>query len=108
MGSNWETTTIADCAADVSYSTQIGPFGNKVKAEIYTAFGAPVLRGVNVNRGRFHDEDFVFVSEEYAREELKKFEARATIFCSFIRARSDKSASYPRTVDITDTSWETA
>lgn len=68
---------MAECAADEPYSTQIGPFGNKIKSEIYTDSGAPVLRGVNVNQGRFHDDDYVFVDEEYAASELVKFEAKA-------------------------------
>jgi type I restriction enzyme, S subunit len=77
MVANWEDTTVAECAANVPYSTQIGPFGSKIKAEIYKDRGVPVLRGINVNGGRFHDDDFVFVSEEYADAELRKFEARA-------------------------------
>lgn len=78
MSSSWSTTTIAACAAQEPYSTQIGPFGNKIRAQIYTEAGAPVLRGVNVNTSdRFHDGDFVFVSDEYARHELNKFACRS-------------------------------
>jgi type I restriction enzyme S subunit len=43
-------------------------------AHEYTSSGIPVLRGVNVNRGRFHDDEFVFISEEKANQ-LSKFES---------------------------------
>jgi type I restriction enzyme S subunit len=34
----------------------------------------PVLRGINVNQGRFHDDDFVFIDDE-AADRLHKFES---------------------------------
>ena len=64
--------TIADIAADIPYSTQIGPFGKALTPEDYTEFGTPLLRGINVNKGRFFDEGFVFVSEEIA-DSLSKY-----------------------------------
>ncbi|KAF5091557.1 Type I restriction modification DNA specificity domain protein [anaerobic digester metagenome] len=78
MNKEWQFRSIRECAADTPYSTQIGPFGNKIKAEIYTPIGVPVLRGVNVNKGRFNDNDndFVFISEEYAKE-LAAFECNS-------------------------------
>jgi type I restriction enzyme, S subunit len=66
--------TIAECAADEPYATQIGPFGNALTPEAYLPSGVPLLRGVNVNRGRFHDAHFVFISEEDANR-LTKFES---------------------------------
>ncbi len=74
MGTSWPIKTIAECASTEPYSTQIGPFGKALMAEEYTPSGVPVLRGVNVNRGRFHDDDFVFVSDETA-DRLRKFES---------------------------------
>jgi type I restriction enzyme S subunit len=64
--------TIADIAADIPYSTQIGPFGKALTPEDYTESGTPLLRGINVNKGRFFDEGFVFVSEEIA-DSLSKY-----------------------------------
>ena len=55
--------SIAECASQEPYSTQIGPFGKALMAEQYTDSGVPVLRGVNVNQGRFHDHDFVFIDD---------------------------------------------
>jgi type I restriction enzyme S subunit len=76
--------TIAECAADEPYATQIGPFGEKIRAEMYTSVGAPVLRGTNVNTDeRFHDSDFVFIDPEVAEREFGKFvcEADDVILC---------------------------
>jgi type I restriction enzyme S subunit len=80
----WSQATIAECAADEPYSTQIGPFGEKIRAEIYKPAGAPILRGTNVNTaGRFHDADFVFMDSELAETEFDKFvcEADDVILC---------------------------
>jgi type I restriction enzyme S subunit len=84
MTSDWPISSIAECAANEPYSTQIGPFGEKIRAEIYTQEGAPVLRGTNVNpEGRFHDDDFVFINSELADKEFDKFvcEADDVILC---------------------------
>jgi type I restriction enzyme S subunit len=70
----WPRKTIAECAAKVPYATQIGPFGKALTPEAYRPTGIPLLRGVNVNHGRFHDDDFVFIGEEDA-DRLAKFES---------------------------------
>jgi type I restriction enzyme S subunit len=75
MAVDWPIMTIAECASTEPYSTQIGPFGKALMADEYKETGVPVLRGVNVNRGRFHDDDFVFIDEETA-DRLWKFESR--------------------------------
>lgn len=74
MGSEWPVRTIGECASLEPYSTQIGPFGKALMADQYKATGVPVLRGVNVNHGRFHDDDFVFIDEESANR-LGKYES---------------------------------
>lgn len=74
MPRDWRRLSIADCAADTPYATQIGPFGKAIMAEDYVSEGVPVLRGANVNHGRFHDDDFVYISEA-AAENLAKFES---------------------------------
>lgn len=81
---DWPVLTIAECASSEAYSTQIGPFGEKIRAENYTPTGAPVLRGTNVNpEGRFHDDDFVFIDQKLADAEFAKFvcEADDVILC---------------------------
>jgi type I restriction enzyme S subunit len=74
MAGEWRDRTIADCASAEPYSTQIGPFGKALMADEYTESGVPLLRGINVNRGRFHDDDFVFIDEKTA-DRLAKFES---------------------------------
>jgi type I restriction enzyme S subunit len=84
MADNWPIRMIGACAADEPYSTQIGPFGEKIRAENYTTVGAPVLRGTNVNpNGRFHDDNFVFIDPDLAETEFGKFtcEADDVILC---------------------------
>jgi type I restriction enzyme S subunit len=76
MNDDWSTVTIANIAADEPYATQIGPFGNKIRAENYTTSGVPVLRGINIADGRFNDNDFVFISEA-AADELRQFECKS-------------------------------
>jgi type I restriction enzyme S subunit len=74
MAAEWRIRTIAECASSEPYSTQIGPFGKALMANEYTQTGIPVLRGINVNRGRFHDQDFVFISDKTA-DRLWKYES---------------------------------
>ena len=74
MTAEWPIKTIAECASPEPYSTQIGPFGKALMADEYVESGVPVLRGANVNQGRFHDDDFVFINEETANR-LNKFES---------------------------------
>ncbi|HEX9641213.1 MAG TPA: restriction endonuclease subunit S [Candidatus Krumholzibacteria bacterium] len=84
MAGEWATKTIAECASPEPYSTQIGPFGEKLKAHSYTPSGVPVLRGTNVNpEGRFHDDDFVFIDPAGADAEFEKFvcEAGDVVLC---------------------------
>jgi type I restriction enzyme, S subunit len=74
MVDGWKEMSIAECASKEPYSTQIGPFGSAIMAREYRDSGVPVIRGVNVNHGRFYDDDFVFVSEEKANQ-LSKYES---------------------------------
>jgi len=74
MASDWQILTIQECASSDPYSTQIGPFGKAIMADMYTKSGIPVIRGTNVNHGRFNDDDFVFIDEKLA-DKLSKFES---------------------------------
>lgn len=46
----------------------MGPFGSKITKENYVNAGVPVVRGVNLTKGTFVDEGFVYISEEKADE----------------------------------------
>ena len=60
---------ILKLAAPGKWSLNGGPFGSKLVSSMYTPNGIPVIRGANLPLGqRFHDADFVFVSEVKAEE----------------------------------------
>ncbi|WP_417626368.1 restriction endonuclease subunit S [Pararhodobacter aggregans] len=66
-----ETVRLETLAAEGRYSLIGGPFGSKLTSKDYVAEGIPVIRGSNMNGGRYLDEtDFVFVSEQKMREDL--------------------------------------
>lgn len=63
----WSATTLGAIAS--SYHGLVdGPFGSNLPASDYTSQGVPVIRGSNLSLGtyRFHDDGFVWVSEETA------------------------------------------
>ena len=50
--------------AQVPYAFVGGPFGSNLTTRDYTEDGVPVIRGSNLSTdGAFHDEGFVFVSD---------------------------------------------
>ncbi|SDZ85966.1 restriction endonuclease subunit S [Microbulbifer marinus] len=54
-----------------------GPFGSKLKSEHYEESGVRVIRLQNIGIDEFKDTDRAYVSEEYFRASLSKFECRA-------------------------------
>lgn len=62
---------LADLAADIPYAIVGGPFGSKLTSADYVEEGIPVIRGTNLNGGRYllHD-DLVYVTEQKVREDL--------------------------------------
>src|SRR5690348_11823441 len=68
MASEWETLTVDEIKAKGNRAIAIGPFGSRMKADVYVAEGVPVIRGNNLSRTRTFVDDFVFVSEETADE----------------------------------------
>ena len=66
-----ETVKVESLAANGKYSLVGGPFGSKLTSSDYVGEGIPVIRGSNLNGGRYLDEtDFVFVSDQKMREDL--------------------------------------
>lgn len=64
----WKTVRFGELAAPEARSFSVGPFGSAITKENYVPSGVPVVRGVNLARGRFFDDDFVFVSDQKADE----------------------------------------
>lgn len=68
---SWPRKKLELLAADEPYSFIGGPFGSKLTQRDYVDNGVPVIRGSNLNNGRFLDmNEFVYVSESKARKDL--------------------------------------
>lgn len=62
---------LEDLAADVPYAIVGGPFGSKLTSADYVEDGVPVIRGTNLNAGRYLTTDgFVRVSEQKVQDDL--------------------------------------
>ena len=68
---SWPKLNLESLAAKEPYSFVGGPFGSKLTTRDYVESGIPVIRGSNMNNGRYLDmTDFVFVTESKVREDL--------------------------------------
>lgn len=60
-------TTVSEIAEASPKGTSIGPFGSDLRANLYTTFGVPVVRGQDITDTKFLDESTMpFVSVETA------------------------------------------
>lgn len=66
----WELTTLQNACKKEKNSFSMGPFGSDIKTDNFVSLGIPVIRGINLTREPFYDEEFVFLTEEKA-DELK-------------------------------------
>jgi type I restriction enzyme, S subunit len=62
MSSDWPVVSIGDIAAAMA----VGPFGSRMKADMYVPSGVRVIRGNNLSGGREPEGSYVHVSEETA------------------------------------------
>ena len=70
-GMSWPRKKLELLAADEPYSFVGGPFGSKLTSRDYSDQGIPVIRGSNLNNGRFLDmNEFVYVSDSKVRKDL--------------------------------------
>jgi len=68
---SWPRQKLELLASAEPYSFVGGPFGSKLTSRDYVEDGVPVIRGSNLNNGRFLDmDDFVFVSDSKVRKDL--------------------------------------
>jgi type I restriction enzyme, S subunit len=68
---SWPRQKLEFLASNEPYSFVGGPFGSKLISRDYVDEGIPVIRGSNLNNGRFLDmSDFVFVSDSKVRKDL--------------------------------------
>src|SRR5271157_6008646 len=68
MSRDWNWATVDEIKAQNAHAISMGPFGSDIKKDNFIADGIPVIRGVNLSKRRFHEDGFVFVSEEKANE----------------------------------------
>lgn len=63
---HWKLVTVDDIKASTDTAIAIGPFGSRMKADLYVASGVPVIRGTNISAGRTFSGDFVYVAAKTA------------------------------------------
>src|SRR5260221_3758315 len=68
MAGDWQTLAVDEIKAPGERSIAIGPFGSRMKADVYVARGVPVIRDTNISDTRALVGHFVFVSEHTADE----------------------------------------
>ena len=62
MSSDWPIVSIGEIAS----ATAVGPFGSRMKADLYVPSGVRVIRGNNLSGGREPEGNYVHVSEKTA------------------------------------------
>ncbi|MBV1938211.1 restriction endonuclease subunit S [Streptomyces sp. BV286] len=65
---SWDFVAYESLASKDRSAFSMGPFGSKITKENYVESGVPVIRGVNLTRGAFVDDGYVFINEEKADE----------------------------------------
>ncbi|NOR63878.1 MAG: restriction endonuclease subunit S [Rhodobacteraceae bacterium] len=60
------TATLSDLASSEKGSISMGPFGSRMKADVYVEAGVPVIRGTNIGKGRRLKGDWVYVTNKFA------------------------------------------
>jgi type I restriction enzyme S subunit len=66
MSSEWPIVSISELAAPNRGSLAVGPFGSRMKADLYMPTGVRVIRGNNLSGGREPEGNYVYVSEATA------------------------------------------
>lgn len=63
---DWMMVRLEELASNEKSSIS-KPYGSAILKEDYRPVGVPIVRGVNLARGIFHDDDFVFIEDELAK-----------------------------------------
>ena len=66
MSSEWASVSISEIAGDWKGSMAVGPFGSRMKADLYVPSGVRVIRGNNLSGGREPEGNYVYVTEQTA------------------------------------------
>ena len=62
----YPTALLGSLAATERSAIAIGPFGSRMKADVYVEAGVPVIRGTNIGTDRSLKGDWVYVPESFA------------------------------------------
>ena len=65
-GSEWPVVKLGEVSSDEPGSIAVGPFGSRMKSDVYTPSGVPVIRGTNISRDRAWRNEWVYVSDGFA------------------------------------------
>ena len=65
-GSEWQVVELEDVSSDEPGSIAIGPFGSRMRSDVYTPSGVPVIRGTNISTVRAWRNEWVYVSDDFA------------------------------------------
>ncbi|SCJ97215.1 EcoKI restriction-modification system protein HsdS [uncultured Clostridium sp.] len=65
---DWEIKKVDDIKADTKNSIAMGPFGSRIKSDNFVSTGVPVIRGINISEDIFLENEFVYLTEEKAKE----------------------------------------
>ena len=68
MSRSWPLVPLGDLASSDDSAIAIGPFGSRMKADNYTEAGVSVVRGQNLTDSGRVEGNFVYVSENFAKE----------------------------------------
>ena len=63
---DWPVVRLGELASEEPGSIAIGPFGSRMKSDVYTASGVPIIRGTNISSTRAWKGDWVYVSDDLA------------------------------------------
>ena len=75
----WQIVTVGEIASQESGSCVTGPFGSSIGKKFWVDNGVPVIRGNNltVTGAKFIDKNYIFITEEYANNQMKRYHAVA-------------------------------
>ncbi len=67
----WTWLCFKDISATTQYSMSSGPFGSALGTKDYKENGIPIIRGQNIQQGKFISENFVYITEGKAEELIR-------------------------------------
>lgn len=65
-GAEWPVVKLEEVSSDEPGAIAIGPFGSRMKSDVYTLSGVPIIRGTNISTSRAWRNEWVYVSDDFA------------------------------------------